>query len=245
MILKCPKCQIRYRIDKDEFGLDIRTVRCSKCSHVWDQAPISSVEVETNAASSTVAKKNSPPNRLSSSPKIQTNLQRVDREVQPAKHKRNIADGSKKGGTTSLVVWLIIVTILLISAFFTYLKREELMDQFPFTEQLFDLVGVETLPPSRFFKITVREKNLSNTPFPTIDIDIENISNRPRVIPVLKIVIRDRFRNVVDSWDLPLEAVKIMPAEKKPITIEIKKGPPLGAQIQIYPHRRNKTNEQR
>ena len=45
---------------------------------------------------------------------------------------------------------------------------------------------------------------------------------------------------MVDSWDLPVEAVKIMPAEKKPITIEIKEGPPLGGQIQIVVHRRNK-----
>ena len=39
MILACPNCIARYRVDVEALGATGRRVRCSKCSHVWHAEP--------------------------------------------------------------------------------------------------------------------------------------------------------------------------------------------------------------
>lgn len=40
MILTCPSCSARYLIASDAIGAQGRTVRCGKCGHNWQQAPV-------------------------------------------------------------------------------------------------------------------------------------------------------------------------------------------------------------
>ncbi len=39
MIISCPECSGRFRIDSTALGAAGRTVRCGKCAHTWLQAP--------------------------------------------------------------------------------------------------------------------------------------------------------------------------------------------------------------
>ena len=39
MIISCPECRGRFRIDPSALGAGGRTVRCSKCAHTWLQVP--------------------------------------------------------------------------------------------------------------------------------------------------------------------------------------------------------------
>jgi len=38
MILTCPECETRYRVDAADFPTAGRKVRCAKCAHVWHQS---------------------------------------------------------------------------------------------------------------------------------------------------------------------------------------------------------------
>jgi predicted Zn finger-like uncharacterized protein len=39
MIVTCPVCGARYLADPRALGTTGRWVRCTRCNHVWDQAP--------------------------------------------------------------------------------------------------------------------------------------------------------------------------------------------------------------
>lgn len=39
MILTCPSCETRYLLNTAVLGAEGRRVRCSKCAHIWHQAP--------------------------------------------------------------------------------------------------------------------------------------------------------------------------------------------------------------
>ena len=39
MIISCPECGGKFRIDPSALGAGGRTVRCGKCAHTWLQAP--------------------------------------------------------------------------------------------------------------------------------------------------------------------------------------------------------------
>ena len=39
MIISCPECSGKFRIDASALGAGGRTVRCGKCGHTWLQTP--------------------------------------------------------------------------------------------------------------------------------------------------------------------------------------------------------------
>ncbi len=39
MIILCPECRGKFRIDPSALGAGGRTVRCGKCAHTWLQVP--------------------------------------------------------------------------------------------------------------------------------------------------------------------------------------------------------------
>ncbi len=39
MIITCPSCSARYKLDPAQFGPEGRRVRCTKCAHVWTELP--------------------------------------------------------------------------------------------------------------------------------------------------------------------------------------------------------------
>jgi len=51
MILSCPACRIRYRVDEKALrGPAGRTVRCANCGHTWHQSAPSELFVNQEAA---------------------------------------------------------------------------------------------------------------------------------------------------------------------------------------------------
>ena len=51
MILSCPVCRIRYRVDEKALrGLAGRTVRCANCGHTWHQSTPSELFADQEAA---------------------------------------------------------------------------------------------------------------------------------------------------------------------------------------------------
>lgn len=43
MILACPNCMARYRVEVEALGAMGRRVRCNKCGHVWHAEPPGSI----------------------------------------------------------------------------------------------------------------------------------------------------------------------------------------------------------
>jgi predicted Zn finger-like uncharacterized protein len=50
MILTCPACQTRFRVDDSAIGADGRTVRCANCGHVWRYSRETAIEVSAAGA---------------------------------------------------------------------------------------------------------------------------------------------------------------------------------------------------
>ncbi len=60
MIISCPSCTARFKVDADSIGSDGRVVKCSQCAHVW-QARQEDDETESLAAARAAAQPSPPP----------------------------------------------------------------------------------------------------------------------------------------------------------------------------------------
>jgi len=102
MILSCPACRTRFRIDAALLGRDGRKVRCAKCTHVWrvgpDGTPIPSgtfgMKSVKQAAVATVAPEQpAPPDAATGTgPEAQTG-------AEPAAESREPAAAASEGAT--------------------------------------------------------------------------------------------------------------------------------------------------
>ncbi|MFT7432544.1 MAG: putative Zn finger-like uncharacterized protein [Alphaproteobacteria bacterium] len=59
MIIRCPQCRTGYSVEHDQIHRTGRTVRCSHCSHTWQQEYISKVESEPELKKPPIAPINS------------------------------------------------------------------------------------------------------------------------------------------------------------------------------------------
>ncbi|WP_277738574.1 DUF3426 domain-containing protein [Ferruginivarius sediminum] len=236
MILTCPSCGARFRIDADKLSPRGRSVRCSKCQHVWHQTPPDAGE--SQAASDTAADETpaavpeaegrgefSPlpeedpiPQGLRAAPEEGEPTPEEDLERFGAARRRRALHAERepepvrrRAGPLGWLVLLMVVAAIVAGLWF---GRNELVARVPQAAALYDLVGlpVSAVAPDLELRDVSRRRSVADgKSLLTIEGRIINTADASREVPGMRVVLFDAGGNELSRWTFKPEAKTLPP----------------------------------
>ncbi len=241
MIISCPECGGRFRIDPSALGAGGRTVRCGKCAHTWLQAP-PDTEAETvreegtdpvlaaDAAPSANAENGADGDigARDSDRAIDWNAAAArDDEDVPFRARRRgrpttAAESTNKWPVVAAWAGLVLVVGGLAGGLFAF--RDSIMNTWPETAGLYD--RLELARPGFGLVLAAprtHQTNIDGATALVIEGRIENPTSRARDVPKtlrLQLLDKDQKELQVQTFDSP--ARRLLPEQSVPYKIEIK-----------------------
>ncbi len=166
MIITCPSCQTRFRIDPRALGPRGKMVRCSQCGHRWFAEP--------------PAEELEPPPLPENSP------------LEAAVEEGAAAMATARPGTVTLLGWLLVVLVILLVAAMV-LGRNEIVAAWPPAATLYRTLG---LPVTMALGLELRDlesERLEENGVSVLRItgEIANRTGQERIIPPLRVALLD------------------------------------------------------
>jgi len=192
MIISCPECETGFNIPNNALGDEGRKVKCSKCTHVWHQPPIS-IEKETLDElldSNVGASKNDNIN--------------VD---------KNLPITVKKGLMYGLAASAVV--LLTFSMFLMLLNQARTSDSLAETFGLNDIEGL------RFSNFSVEGEIIDNKYDFFFKGEFLNVSNKKIKIPLVTIKVLSSGGRVMNEMDITPEVTEIEPYSRVEFNPEI------------------------
>jgi predicted Zn finger-like uncharacterized protein len=195
MIVSCPECGTRYLIDGAAIG-NGRRVRCARCAHVWLARPTGGAAPAMPGAPAATAAA-APESRVT--PRFQ-----LPAVPKPRRSPWLIAGW---GGLAAVVALL--VGIL-------FFGREALTTRWPAAERLYAVLGLGAEAPEAGLDLLQIKPGYATENGETnlvITGEIANRSRRPRDVPPLKAVLKDKADQEVQSWTFTASQPRIEPGQ--------------------------------
>lgn len=145
MILTCPQCSTRFAISADILGEEGKTVRCSKCSETWFQAPEEEIENDFVAEIEDIAE--AEPKRIAEQevdipadipegvkPIVEPDTE--DDEDAEDKGDPNPLKGAIAGYAVAFLIFMVSIALLIVF-------KEQLVAVWPKMQNFYALIGVK------------------------------------------------------------------------------------------------------
>lgn len=231
MIVTCPSCEAKYRVDAAALEARRGKVKCASCAHVWtveDEAltlsqPFAAPEIDSGPAPAPEPVAEAAPEPA---PSIRTRPHAAIRAREDAKRRnaRLAAEGAGWLGVAACFTVLIAAAVVF---------RVDVVDVWPRTAGAYAAVGLEVNPhgveienlAARFDTTTS-----AGTVAPTLIVSgaLRNITGEDRAVPPLEAVAYDAAGTVLYRWPVAVEAASL--ATDTPTTFETTlQNPPEGA----------------
>ena len=240
MIISCPECGGRFRVDPRELDAGGRTVRCGKCAHTWRQAPpdpesgtgrekgtdsAPAVDAAAPADAEDVADGDIDADETDEAIGWDANAARDDQGVPVRARRRSrpaAADATSRWPAVAAWAGLVLVVGGLAGGLFAF--RDSIMNAWPATAGLYDRLDLAQ-PGFGLVLAAPRahQMEIDGTTALVIEGRIENPTNRARVVPKtlkLQLLDKDRQELQVQTFDSP--ARRLLPEQFVPYKIELK-----------------------
>ena len=227
MIITCPSCQTRYKVEPAQFGAVGRRVRCTGCAHVWTEKPADDLPKVIDPE---------PPPELDDAGADGDGDQDAeaswDLGADQEPDQEPDSDEDRDGGTTPqagasdhepdqdshrnpagwAVLALIIATIIIAGT----LGRDAITGAWPAAERLYMVLGLT--PPPRGDGLTIKvlshDRSIAGgRKFIVIKGEITNTSGEARDIPKLQVSLRAVDARALARWDFAATQLRLLPGE--------------------------------
>ncbi len=227
MIITCPSCSTRYKLDPAQFGPEGRRVRCTKCANVWTQMPADDLpklvvpepagEPDTAAGGPDV---DPPPLRGGGDAGLTPPPARLAARA-AAQHR---AQEAQAGSRRSRAGWLLLLLVIVSLGVSLVLARETVVRAWPPAERLYTLLGIEGPRPGAglAIKVTEHRQDLDGkTVVLIVKGEVTNTSDAVRDVPRLKATLRTDRGSVIADWSFATAQARLLPGETAPFVTRL------------------------
>ena len=229
MIIACPSCSTRFKIDAARIPSKGAKVRCAHCSHVWvqrpEQEPEPEVELEILAAEPMAP--HEPPEPTE--PRAAEPAPRVEEPAWPVERTRDripalgyaqsspaAAQESRGGfGRFALRVgWGLLLALVVLGLGAGYFLRLEIVRAWPKTNALYGLLGIDVNVVGIDFRNVTAARGIENGAVVLqLEGEIVNASGHRVAVPALQGAIRDAQGRELTQWTFEAFADSLGPKE--------------------------------
>jgi predicted Zn finger-like uncharacterized protein len=181
MILSCPVCRTRYRVDEGALrGQSGRTVRCANCGHTWHQA----VSHEAAADGDEAKTDGRIEPALEVPPRPATTLEVPRRQLA-------LPEPPRRRSRWGALRWLVIAVLLALAVLAgVVVARGAVVALWPPAARLYALAGFAAEPPGTGLKIEKLAPSRTSDGL-VIEGDIANSGKTTQELPRLRVALRD------------------------------------------------------
>ena len=194
MIVGCPSCATRYRVEPAALGAGGRRVRCARCGHVWrEEAPADSpAPVAVDAAPAPA-------------------LERADAVGEAAPKP---APPRRRGGRIDWRAGGVAVAVVAVVAAGLVAARDEIAGAWPPTARLYEAVGLAAGAAEKGRGLLIRDvasKRVLEGGVPILLVRgaIENPTGRRRAVPAIRAALKGETGAELHRWTITAAAAEL------------------------------------
>lgn len=228
MILACPSCGARFKIDAAKLQPNGRTVRCAKCRHTWRAEPESepaepagaaesdpeaaapqAAESETARAEATAGDSAAPqsdggagdPEAEAGVRAFESSLRanRTSADAAPA----DVPGDGRRRNTGVIVGWVLLVLVILGAVAGLHRFRDQVVAQVPQAAQLYRMAGIEVPAVGAGLElrdVTRTRRLVDGESLLVIEGRVVNTGERETPVPPLRVALFDAAGDEVLAW---------------------------------------------
>ncbi len=223
MIVACSNCSTRFLVSAAAVGVHGRTVRCGRCGHVWEAAPLP--ELARLAAGELDGPAPGRPDRAA---------------VPPVGEGQAAAPPRVRGSVGPAIAWIAVAVLALaLVAAGAWRYRTEVSTAWPAAEHLYAAVGIRALPPGFGLDLAIDDPGRAvreGAPVVSVAGRIENTSSRVRRVPRLRGALLDRDGREMRNWTFAAPVSSLPPRGKVRFRTEIGNAPDDAVRVSIAFH---------
>ncbi len=201
MIVSCPRCGTRYRIDNAQLGDGGRDVRCGHCGNNWFVVPDPDAPEGVGGHGVSAKGPSLPP--------------------LPPSAPRRFADGLElRQRTRAVVSWLLLV-VLVLSVAGIILGRNEIATALPEAAQIYQKIGLPlTFETKLEFRRLVSEQVTEGEGLAlVVRGEIQNVTGEPTLLPLLRLELLTEDQVVLASREFDLAMDRLDAGMSQPFEI--------------------------
>ena len=253
MIITCPHCSTRYPVKPGAFASGPRKVRCAKCGHSWDQQPLEEGgDAGTPAAASApeaagpvvgpakpVFKrepaKDKPAGRTPR--QINTTVAGAGSDKATGGRLRSFVHGAaamRRVRFLTILGWITLLIFLGGTLGAGWVFRGEIASLWPATADVYELAGDKiNLRGVEFHKVRYEKQEVNDLPVLAIMGEVSNVSDEPRVLPRLRVGLRDERQEEIYHWTFALPERVLKPGQSVPFVTRLSSPPPATRDVEV------------
>lgn len=222
MILSCPECQTRYRVEADQFPpAGRRVVRCTKCGQMWQQgAP--EPETVPEVAAAAIGKTQDPVNAAAS-----TSV--AGQTATPRASARSWAE------RLGLVAgWAALAVMIFLIGWTTYRFRQQIATLWPQSSAIFASFGVAVNAHGiAIDDWSYRRETENGQPVMIVTGRLVNTSSHELTVPPVRVALTDGDQRELYHWTFHPPQRTLKPGQSLGFTTRLAGPPPGARQVQL------------